>query len=112
MSTGKLIGVGVGPGDPELMTLKAIRALGEADVVAYFAKAGNASHSHAIVAAYVRNGVVELPLYYPVTTELPSCSDGYRDAIKAFYDRAAAVVAAHIEAGRTVAIVAEGDPLF
>ena len=40
-SAGKLIGVGVGPGDPELMTLKAMRALAEADVVAHFAKAGN-----------------------------------------------------------------------
>ena len=45
MSTAKLIGVGVGPGDPELMTLKAMRALGEADVIAHFAKAGNASHA-------------------------------------------------------------------
>ena len=112
MSAGKLIGVGVGPGDPELMTLKAIRALSEADVVAYFAKAGNSSHSHAIVATHVRSGVVELPLCYPVTTELPSCTSGYRDAIAAFYDKAAADVAAHIEDGRTVAIVSEGDPLF
>jgi precorrin-2/cobalt-factor-2 C20-methyltransferase len=112
MSAGKLIGVGVGPGDPELMTLKATRALGEADVVAYFAKAGNASHSRAIVAAHLRSGVVELPLYYPVTTELPSCSSGYRDAIAAFYDKAAADIAAHIVAGRVVAVVAEGDPLF
>ncbi len=112
MSAGKLIGVGVGPGDPELMTLKAIRTLGEADVVAYFAKAGNASHSYAIVAKHLRGSTVELPLYYPVTTELPSCSSGYRDAIAAFYDRAAADIAAHIEAGRTVAVISEGDPLF
>jgi len=112
MSPGKLIGVGVGPGDPELITLKALRALGEADVVAYFAKAGNASHSHAIVVKHLRNGVVELPLHYPVTTELPSCSSDYRNAIAAFYDRAAADIAAHIEAGRIVAVVSEGDPLF
>jgi precorrin-2/cobalt-factor-2 C20-methyltransferase len=112
MSAGKLIGVGVGPGDPELMTLKAIRALGEASVVAYFAKAGNSSHSHATVATHLRSGVVELPLHYPVTTELPSCSSGYRDAIAAFYDKAAADIAAHLEAGRVVAVVAEGDPLF
>ncbi len=58
----KLIGVGVGPGDPELMTLKAMRALGEADVIAHFAKAGNASHSRAIVARHLRAGVTELPL--------------------------------------------------
>jgi precorrin-2 methylase len=43
MSAGKLIGVGVGPGDPELITLKAIRALAEADVVAHFAKADRAA---------------------------------------------------------------------
>jgi precorrin-2/cobalt-factor-2 C20-methyltransferase len=112
MSAGKLIGVGVGPGDPELMTLKAMRALGEADVIAFFAKAGNESHSRAIAARHLRAGVAELPLYYPVTTELPSCSNGYRDAIDGFYDKAAVDIAAQIEAGRTVAVICEGDPMF
>jgi precorrin-2/cobalt-factor-2 C20-methyltransferase len=112
MSAGKLLGVGVGPGDPELMTLKAMRAIGEADVVAHFAKAGNASHSRAIVERHLRPGVTELPLYYPITTELPSCSDGYRDSLRDFYDGAAATIAAHLEAGRVVAVIAEGDPLF
>jgi precorrin-2/cobalt-factor-2 C20-methyltransferase len=112
MSIGKLIGVGVGPGDPELMTLKAMRALGEADVIAFFAKAGRDSHSRAIAARHLRAGVAELPLYYPVTTELPTCSAAYRDAIGGFYDKAAAAIAAHIEAGRTVAVICEGDPLF
>ena len=109
---GKLLGVGVGPGDPELLTLKAMRALGEADVVAHFAKAGHASHSRAIVASHLRAGVTELPLYYPVTTEVPQCSAGYRDAIGDFYDGAAAKIAAQLEAGRTVAVICEGDPLF
>jgi precorrin-2/cobalt-factor-2 C20-methyltransferase len=112
MSAGRLIGVGVGPGDPELLTLKAIRVLGEADVVAHFAKAGNASHSRAIAAQHLRSGVIELPLLYPVTTELPSCSAAYRDAIADFYDGAAAKIAAHLEAGCVVAVIAEGDPLF
>jgi precorrin-2/cobalt-factor-2 C20-methyltransferase len=112
MSAGKLLGVGVGPGDPELLTLKAMRALGEADVIAHFAKAGNASHSRAIVAQHLRAGVIELPLLYPVTTELPACSNGYRDAIADFYDGAAAEIAAHLDAGRTVAVISEGDPLF
>ena len=112
MNAGKLLGVGVGPGDPELLTLKALRALGEADVVAHFAKAGNASHSRAIAARHLRAGVTELPLYYPVTTEWPSCSDGYRDAIREFYDGAAAQISAHLEAGRVVAVISEGDPLF
>jgi precorrin-2/cobalt-factor-2 C20-methyltransferase len=112
MSAGKLIGVGVGPGDPELLTLKAMRALGEADVVAHFAKAGNPSHSRAIVAAHLRTGVAELALDYPVTTELPASSDGYRVAIRNFYDGAAVAITANLEIGRTVAIICEGDPLF
>jgi len=54
---GKLIGVGVGPGDPELMTLKAMRTLGEADVIAFFAKAVGASHSRTVAAQHLRAGV-------------------------------------------------------
>jgi precorrin-2/cobalt-factor-2 C20-methyltransferase len=112
MSAGKLIGVGVGPGDPELMTLKAMRALGEADVIAHFAKAGNASHARAIAAPHLRPGVAELALHYPVTTEQPKCGNGYRDALRDFYDEAAAKIAADLEAGRVVAVICEGDPLF
>ncbi len=110
--SGRLLGVGVGPGDPELMTLKAMRALGEADVIAHFAKAGNASHSRAIAARHLRAGVTELALLYPVTTELPKCSNGYRDIIHDFYDEAAETIAGHLDAGRVVAVICEGDPLF
>ncbi len=109
---GKLIGVGVGPGDPELVTLKATRALGEADVVVHFAKAGNASHSRAIAARHLRTRITELALLYPVTTEVPACSSDYRDAIRNFFDGAAAEIAGHLQAGRTVAVICEGDPLF
>jgi precorrin-2/cobalt-factor-2 C20-methyltransferase len=112
MSAARLIGVGVGPGDPELVTLKALRAIKEAAVIAHFAKAGCASHARAIVTRHLRQGMPELPLYYPVTTEMPSCSAGYRTAIAAFYDDAAAAIAAHLEAGRAVAVICEGDPLF
>jgi precorrin-2/cobalt-factor-2 C20-methyltransferase len=111
-TAGKLIGVGVGPGDPELMTLKATRALHQADVIAYFAKAGNPSHSRAIAEHHLRAGVVELPLAYPVTTELPKCSAGYLDAVENFYTWAADEIAKHMEAGRVVAVICEGDPLF
>jgi precorrin-2/cobalt-factor-2 C20-methyltransferase len=112
MSAAKLIGVGVGPGDPELLTLRAMRALGEADVIAHFAKVGHASHSRAIVERHLRADVMELPLHYPVTTELPKCSNHYRDVIGDFYDGAAAAIAAHLDAGRVVAVICEGDPLF
>ena len=113
MSAAKLIGVGVGPGDPELMTLKAMRALGEADVVAHFAKAGNAEpFARASPRTICAPASPSCRCSYPVTTELPACSDGYRDAIRDFYDGAAAEIAAHLDAGRVVAVICEGDPLF
>jgi precorrin-2/cobalt-factor-2 C20-methyltransferase len=108
----KLYGVGTGPGDPELMTLKAVRALGEADVVAHFAKRGSNGNARAIVAGHLKAGVVELPLHYPVTTEIDRHHADYRSSITGFYEESAQAVAAHLDAGRTVAILSEGDPLF
>ncbi|MBM3543041.1 MAG: precorrin-2 C(20)-methyltransferase [Alphaproteobacteria bacterium] len=110
--SGRLIGVGVGPGDPGLLTLKAIEALGRADVVAHFAKMGNASNARALAAMHFRDGIEELPLLYPVTTEIPKEDEAYREALRAFYDDAAAKISAHLDAGRIVAVIAEGDPLF
>lgn len=111
-SPGRLIGVGTGPGDPELLTLKAVRALEEADVVAYFAKRNANGNARAIVESLLKPGVVELPLHYPVTTEIDKDHDDYKAQILAFYKESAAKVAGHLEAGRTVAVLSEGDPLF
>jgi precorrin-2/cobalt-factor-2 C20-methyltransferase len=108
----RLIGIGVGPGDPGLVTLNAIAALKEADIVAHFAKAGNESNARTIAACHLKDGVEELPLHYPVTTEIPKADAAYREAICAFYDGAAAAIAARLDAGKVVAVIAEGDPLF
>jgi len=110
--TARLIGVGVGPGDPELLTLKAIRALRDADVVAHFAKAGRVSRARAIAAEHIRLNAIELPLLYPVTTEIPKSAPAYCNKIAAFYDDCAAAVAAHLDGRRSVAVLCEGDPLF
>ena len=112
MTTGRLIGVGVGPGDPGLLTLNAIAALNEADVIAHFAKAGNASNARTIAAKHFKPGVEELLLLYTVTTEVPKEDAIYRETLRTFYDGAAAQIAAHLDQGRTVAVIAEGDPLF
>jgi precorrin-2/cobalt-factor-2 C20-methyltransferase len=111
-SAGTLIAVGLGPGDPELITLKALRALQRAGAVAYFAKAGNQSHAHAIAAEHLRPDVAKLPLLYPVTTELDRHSAEYKAAIGAFFDQSAATLARHLDRGETVAVICEGDPLF
>jgi precorrin-2/cobalt-factor-2 C20-methyltransferase len=109
---GTLYGVGVGPGDPELMTLKAARLIGTAHVIAYFAKAGNNSHGRKIVAAHIRPDAIELPLLYPVTTESPAHSADYRERIAAFYEQSARQLAEHLDAGRDIVVLSEGDPLF
>ncbi len=112
VAPGRLIGVGTGPGDPDLLTVKAVRALQSADVLAYFAKEGRRGNARPIVEGIVRENIPELPLYYPVTTEIETHEDGYKSRITAFYDASASAVAEHLSAGRTVAVLSEGDPLF
>lgn len=111
-TTGRFYGVGLGPGDPELVTLKAARLIGEADVVAYHAGVGKQSHARRIAADLIPAGAVEEELRYPVTTGATDHPGGYAGAIAAFYEESAARLAAHLEAGRTVVLLAEGDPLF
>lgn len=109
--SGKLYGVGTGPGDPELLTIKAVRAIQGADVIAYFAKQGNSSNARGIVADLITSQIEE-QLGYPVTTEIHRHHDDYKSATSGFYAEAAARVAGHLDAGRSVAVLSEGDPLF
>ncbi|MFF5335627.1 precorrin-2 C(20)-methyltransferase [Streptomyces sp. NPDC013181] len=111
-TTGRLYGVGLGPGDPELMTLRAVRAITEADVVAYHSARHGRSIARSIAAEHLRADHIEEALVYPVTTETTDHPGGYRGAIEDFYTEAAARLAAHLDAGRTVAVLAEGDPMF
>lgn len=109
---GRLTGVGTGPGDPELLTLKAVRAINEADVIAFFCKKGSTGNGRAIVEAHIRSGTLELPLIYPVTVETNKDDADYRGPIADFFDRSAEEIAAHLDAGKNVAVLSEGDPLF
>ena len=109
---GHLYGIGVGPGDPELLTLKALRLLKAAPVVAYFAAKGKKGNAFSIVEAHLAEGQIRLPLIYPVTTEALEPPLSYEAVIADFYDTAAGVIGEHLNAGRDVAVVCEGDPLF
>jgi precorrin-2/cobalt-factor-2 C20-methyltransferase len=110
-SSGRLFGVGVGPGDPELMTLKAARVLAQAPVVAWFAKAGRAGHARTIAERHIAPAAEQLPLTYPFTTEQEVGAD-YRSGMAAFYDESAAALAARLDAGSDVAVLCEGDPFL
>ena len=112
MSTGRLYGVGLGPGDPELVTVKAARLIGAADVVAFHAARHGRSVARGVAEPYLREGQIEELLVYPVTTETTDHPGGYQGAIDEFYESAAARLAAHLDAGRDVVVLAEGDPFF
>ncbi|MGW0176252.1 precorrin-3B C(17)-methyltransferase [Rhodococcus sp. NPDC003322] len=109
---GKLFGIGLGPGDPELVTVKAARIIGEADVIAFHSARHGRSISRAVAAPYMHEGQLEEHLVYPVTTETVDHPGGYQGAIDDFYAEASETLAAHLAAGRTVALLAAGDPLF
>lgn len=104
MTCGTLYGVGVGPGDPELLTLKAVRLVSSAPVVAYPAAENRRSIARGIVEAHLREGQIELPLRFPLSgSTLPA---------QRFYDEAAEQLAAHLSDGRDVVVLCEGDPML
>ncbi len=109
---GKLYGIGLGPGDPELVTLKAVRLLQEADVVAY--PTARAGHGNALATArpHIRPGQEILPLVYPVTAGPEADAPDYRPRMRAFYDHTAEQIAARLEQGQTVAVLCAGDPFI
>ena len=109
---GVLYGIGLGPGDPELVTMKAARLIGAADVVAYHSARHGRSIARSIAAPYLRGDQIEEQLVYPVTTETTDHPGGYQAAIEEFYEQAADRLMAHLAQGRDVVLLAEGDPLF
>jgi precorrin-2/cobalt-factor-2 C20-methyltransferase len=102
--TGTLYGVGVGPGDPELITLKALRILRAAPVLAYPAPETGDSFARIIAAPHLPAGQIEISIRMPFVTE--------RFPVQEVYDRAAEEIGGHLAAGRDVAVLCEGDPLF
>jgi precorrin-2/cobalt-factor-2 C20-methyltransferase len=112
MTVGTLHCVGTGPGDPELLTLKAARVIGAAPVVAYFAKRGGPGQARRIADAHIAPAAALLRLEYPYTTEMRSSDPRYVAALAAFYEASAAAVAGRLDAGEDVVLLCEGDPFF
>ena len=102
--SGTLYGLGIGPGDPDLITLKALRLLKAAPVLAYPAPEEGDSLARAIVAGHLPGGQTEIAIRMPMVAA--------RFPAQEIYDRAAAEIGAHLEAGRDVAALCEGDPFF
>ena len=108
---GKIICAGLGPGDPDLMAVKADRLIRSAAHVAYFRKAGRAGPARRIVDGMLSADVTEYPMEYPVTTELPFDSAEYIGLLAAFYDDWAGRLAT-LATTQDVVVLCEGDPFF
>lgn len=112
MARGHLYGIGVGPGDPELMSVKADRLIRATTAVAYFAAKGRPSNARRVAEHLLTDEHHEIRIEYPVTTEALRPDESYEDLLIECYDEAAVRVAAVLDAGRDVAVICEGDPFF
>lgn len=109
---GKLYGLGVGPGDPELITVKALRLLQSAHVVAYPTGRSEGGNAIDIVERYLKPEQIRLAMIYPATAGPVADSAAYPGLMSGYYDDTSDEVATHLEAGRDVAIICQGDPFF
>ena len=112
MTRGTIFGLGLGPGEPDLMSVRADRLLRQARHIAYFRKAGKPGQARQIAAGLLAEDVVEFPMEYPVTTEIPLEDPAYNDALGPFYADCARHLRALSDQGCDVVVLCEGDPFF
>jgi precorrin-2/cobalt-factor-2 C20-methyltransferase len=111
-SGGTLYGIGVGPGDVRYLTLRAAGLVRAVDVVAFFAKHSQPGNARCIVAPLMATDRAELRLEYPVTDEIPAGHPDYQEKIGRFYRETAQSLAALLNDGKSIGLLAEGDPFF
>src|SRR5258708_24935650 len=111
-SPATIYGVGLGPGDPELISIKAARLIAKTGVIAHFRKAGRPGNARTLVNGMLAPGVIEEALEYPVTTEIALEDPVYGDTLRIFYDDCVRRLLRHVADGRDVAVLCEGDPFL
>ncbi len=110
--TGILYGVGLGPGDPDLMSVRADRLVRNARHIAFFRKAGRPGRARTIVKDMLGAEATEFPMEYPVTTEIPLADPRYNAILADFYVDCTRHLKALVETGEDVVVLCEGDPFF
>lgn len=110
--TGRIYGVGLGPGDPDLMSVRADRLVRNSRHIAFFRKEGRSGRARTIVNGMLREDAVEFAMEYPVTTEIPLSDPRYNEILSTFYAEMCAHLKSLVEAGEDVVVLCEGDPFF
>ncbi len=112
MSIGTIHGVGLGPGDPDLMSVRADRLLRNASHFAHFRKAGRKGQARRIADSTLNPDAIEFAMEYPVTTEIPLSDPRYNETLSSFYTDCANHLRTLAETGKDVVVLCEGDPFF
>jgi len=107
-SRGVFYGVGVGPGDPELMTMKAVRLIQECDLVTYLSSENGNSMARTIAASALKDRI--RPGQQEQAIVMPMCDS--REVANAVYDEAARLIASHLDKGEQVVFLCQGDPFL
>jgi precorrin-2/cobalt-factor-2 C20-methyltransferase len=110
--TGTIYGVGLGPGDPDLLSVRADRLVRNARHIAYFRKAGRPGQARTLANDLLPDGAVEHAMEYPVTTEIPLTDPAYNDTLSGFYADCTKRLRMLTDAGEDVVVLCEGDPFF
>lgn len=109
---GVIHGVGLGPGDPDLMSVRADRLVRGSKHIAFFRKLGRKGRARAIVDGMLREDAIEFPMEYPVTTEIPLSDPRYNEVLSEFYEDCTRHLCALLSEGEDVVVLCEGDPFF
>ena len=109
---GMIFGLGLGPGDPDLMSFRAHCVLRDSTHIAFFRKKGRKGHARLIAEGLVRETVNEFPMEYPFTTEIPVTNPKYNEELSRFYADCTDKLKSLSDEGFSVSVLCEGDPLF
>ncbi|MFL1467110.1 precorrin-2 C(20)-methyltransferase [Marinobacter sp. HN1S83] len=112
MKKGTIYGVGLGPGAQDLMSVRADKLIRQVRHIAYFRKKGRKGHARSIVEGMLADSVIELPMEYPVTTEIPVSDPRYNELLSGFYQFCVDHLTRLTQAGEDVVVLCEGDPFF
>ncbi|WDF74475.1 precorrin-2 C(20)-methyltransferase [Novosphingobium sp. KACC 22771] len=109
---GTIHGVGLGPGAPDLLSVRADRLVRGTRHIAYFRKAGRPGQARRIAEGMLREDAVEIAMEYPVTTEIALTDPAYNQCLSAFYAQSTRRLIDLSHAGHDIVVLCEGDPFF
>ena len=112
MKKGKIYGIGLGPGDPALITLKSANLIKSSDYIFFFKKKNSESRAFSIVKEIIKDNAFKIALEFPITTEIDSMRKEYKNIMKNFYEQCVIKIDNILKKSCDICLLCEGDPFF